>query len=351
MRLISRLRRPGAVLAALACLALAGCSGEPARHSRQYYEYFDTVSTVIGYGSEEEFQRACGLVEETLDAYHRLCHIYQSFHGINNLKTVNDRAGQGPTEVDGRLLDVLSYAQEMYQVTDGACNAAMGAVLSLWHDCREQALAGEEARLPDPDALLRAGEHCRMEDVILDAQASTVELIDPDMSLDLGAVAKGYAAERAAQALEEAGFTGYALSIGGNVRVVGTKPDGSPWVTGIQEPEPDADGAFRLRVGLTDASLVTSGSYERYFEVDGVRWHHIISPETLYPENDYLSVSVLTRDSGLADALSTALFNLSVEEGLSILEGLEGTEACWILADGALRFSPGFSQWVLEEDG
>lgn len=164
-----------------------------------------------------------------MDTYHRLCHIYQSFHGINNLKTVNDRAGQGPTEVDGRLLDVLSYAQEMYQVTDGACNAAMGAVLSLWHDCREQALAGEEARLPDPDALLQAGEHCRMEDVILNAQTSTVELMDPDMSLDLGAIAKGYAAEQAAQALEEAGFTGYALSIGGNVRVIGTKPDGTAW--------------------------------------------------------------------------------------------------------------------------
>lgn len=133
--------------------------------------------------------------------------------------------------------------------------------------------------------------------------------------------------------------------------MVGAKPDGSRGSPASRSRSPDADGAFRLRVGLTDASLVTSGSYQRYFELDGVRWHHIISPETLYPENDYLSVSVLTRDSGLADALSTALFNLSVEEGLSILEGLEKTEACWILADGTLRFSPGFSQWVLDEDG
>ena len=223
----------------------------------------------------------------------------------------------------------------------------MGAVLSVWHDCREAALAGKDVRVPSEDELRNACEHCRIEDLILDPERGTAELADPLMSLDLGAVAKGYAAEMAVRALEQAGFTGYALNLGGNVRTLGTKPGGESWVAGVQEPTESGDGAYRLRMGLTDAALVTSGSYQRYYEADGVRYHHIISPDTLFPRNDFLSVTIRCGDSGLADALSTAVFNMDLAEGTAFLNALEGVDACWILADGSLRMTEGMKKFIL----
>jgi thiamine biosynthesis lipoprotein len=187
-----------------------------------------------------------------------------------------------------------------------------------------------------------------MENMILDFSAGTVELTDEAMRLDLGGIAKGYATEMAARALESAGFTGYALSIGGNVRVVGVKYADEPWVSGIQNPDLESDSAFLAKVALKDMSLVTSGSYQRYFELDGYRYHHIIHPETLRPENEFLSVSILSSDSGVADALSTAVFNMSLEDGLFFIRGLPDTEACWILADGSVYYSDGFEEYLVK---
>lgn len=341
--------RPLAALLAGSLLLLTGCSKAPEKQSRTYYQYFDTVSTVTAYPADEaEFEAACTIVEAVLWDYHRLCDIYYSYEGVNNLKTVNDHAGQGPVEVDSRLLDVLEFARNVEYYTYGNCNAAMGAVFALWHDSRLTAEEGGVPVLPEDAALQAAAGHCRMEDLILDPEGGTVELRDGAMRLDLGGIAKGYATEQAALALEEAGYTGYALSIGGNVRVVGTKPGDEPWVSGIQDPDSSSDSAFVLKVALSEMSLVTSGSYQRYFELDGYRYHHIISPRTLYPENEFLSVTILTQDSGLADAMSTAVFNMPLEEGLAYVNGIPELEACWILADGSLAFSNGFESYIVE---
>ena len=341
------LRRCAALLLVLAlCAGFAGCGGTE-KHEKTWYTWFDTVTTVIGYSSEKDFSAACAVVEDVLERYHRAADIYHEYGGTVNACTVNRLAGQGPVQAAPELLELLAFGREMYALTDGNCNIAMGAVLSIWHDCREAALSGGAARVPGLEELQEAMSHCRIEDLILDEKAGTAELADPLMRLDLGAVAKGYAAEKAAQALEEAGYTGYALNLGGNVRTVGTKPGGDPWVAGVQEPTEDGDSAYRLRVSLSDAALVTSGSYQRFFEVDGVRYHHIISPDTLFPINDYLSVTILCPNSGLADALSTAVFNMDLPEGTAFVNGLEGTEACWILADGSVQYTEGFKNYIL----
>ena len=330
-------------LLAVLLLTFTGC-GAPERRTATYYTYFDTVTTVTGYGSEKEFAAACAIVEDVLSRYHEACDIYHQYSGKINACTVNLQAGNGPMAPEPELLEVLAFGREIYDRTDGMCNIAMGAVLSLWHDCRETALSGGAPSVPSAEALQAAAEHCNIEDLILDMDAGTVELRDPAMTLDLGAVAKGYAAERAVQALTEAGYSGYALNLGGNVRTTGTKADGEPWVAGIQDPAGDD---YLLRVALTDAALVTSGSYQRYYELDGVRYHHIISPETLYPKNDLLSVSILADDSGLADALSTAVFNMPPEHGLNYVNQLEAVEACWVLTDGTIVYSDGFSDYIL----
>lgn len=221
-----RMRR---LLSVLLIIALfggpVGCGSEK-RHDKTYYTWFDTVTTVIGYGSEKDFDHACAILEDVLERYHRAADIYHEYSGMVNACSVNRAAGRGPVAAAPELAELLAFGREVHALTHGQCSVAMGAVLSIWHDCREAALAGETARVPEAEELREAWEHCRIEDLVLDDENGTVELRDPEMRLDLGAVAKGYAAEKAARALENAGFTGYALNLGGNVRTLGAKPGG-----------------------------------------------------------------------------------------------------------------------------
>lgn len=331
---------------ALSSVLLTGCGAK--KQTVTDYTCFDTVTVITGYDTDERFAAASELVLETLRAYHRASDIYHEYAEINNACTLNAAAGGAALSVPPELMELLVFGRTMAERTNGMCNIAMGAVLALWHDCREAALNGETAQLPDSASLAAAAEHCRMEDIVLDEAAGTARLADAEMRVDLGAVAKGYAVERAAQKLAAAGYTGYAISAGGNVRTVGAKPSGS-WIAGIQNPDTGSDIPYLLRVSLDDAALVTSGVYQRYYEVDGVRYHHILSPETLYPKNDFLSVTIRCADSGLADALSTAVFNMPFSDGLDYVNQMGGVEACWILADGTLRFSDGFSDYILED--
>ncbi len=310
---------------------------KPKPQVRSYFNYFDTVSSIYSYkqDGEEVFLSNCAAVTELLDEYHKLFDIYYTYAGMNNLRTVNKNAGIAPVEVDGRLIDFLLYAKEMYTLTGGRVNIAMGAVLKLWHDCREDAEDDPEAaRLPDEAALREAALHTDIDCLIIDREAGTVYLSDPKMSLDVGAIGKGYAAEMAAKALEERGVSSYVLNIGGNLRLIGTHTDGDGWTIGVTNPDRTAED-FAARITVSDTSVVTSGNYERYYTVDGVDYHHIIDPDTLYPAEYFASVTIITKHGGLADALSTALFCMSYDDGMSLLASLEDeVEVIWITSDG-----------------
>ena len=166
------------------------------------------------------------------------------------------------------------------------------------------------------------------------------------MTLDVGAIAKGYAVERVAQMMEDAGMTGYLLNVGGNVRTIGQRSDEEKWSVGIENPGIEGGDDYISYLKISDLSLVTSGSYQRYYVVDGVRYHHIIDPDTLMPGNRYLSVSILASHSGMADGLSTAIFNMPYETGLALIETIEGVEAMWVLTDGTIYTSSGFASYT-----
>ena len=197
--------------------------------------------------------------------------------------------------------------------------------------------------------LQAAAEHCNIDDIVIDEEKSTVFLADPKMSIDVGAVAKGYAVERIAQELIAKGVNNYTLNIGGNIRTIGAKADGKGWVAGIQNPDIFSEDKYLLKVAVADTALVTSGTYQRYYYVGDVKYHHIIDPETLMPKNNFDSVSIITPDSGVADALSTACFNLSLEAGQALIASLENTEAMWVLADGTEVYSEGFLSYLYKE--
>ena len=314
-----------------------------------YFNYFDTVSYVYCYinDSAEQFEDCSADVAVILEEYHQLFDIYNEYTGVNNLCTINKNAGGEPLEVDEKLLDFLLCARELYEKTDGEMNIMLGAVLRLWHDCRELASEDpEKAAAPSPEALAAAAEHTGMQLLEIDEQKRTVRVTDPEASIDVGALGKGYAIERAADYLREEGKLGYVLNVGGNIRIIGTRPDGSGWVTGIKDPANPS--ALAVNLYISDTSCVTSGSYERFFVADGKKYHHIIDPDTLYPAEHFESVSVITPDSGVADCLSTALFCMSYEDGLRLLEAFGDAEALWIDKNGELLMSPGMEKLIHE---
>jgi len=325
-------------------LTFASCSKKVVKekYSNTFFDGFDTVITITAYcETESSFGELFKYSQESFLNYHKLYDIYNSYDGMTNLKDVNDRAGAEAIKVDREIINLLVYAKEMYQKTSGKMNVAMGAVLRLWHDARE-----DGGYIPSMDDLKEASLHCNIDDVVIDEANCTVKFNDPLLKLDVGAVAKGYATEMVAQELSKKGYTSVLINAGGNVKTTAAKPDGTGWVIGIQNPEIKGGEAYVEAISIEANSVVTSGVYERNFTVDGVTYHHIIDPNTLMPENNYLSVTIVTESSALADCLSTAVFNMSLEEGKAFIDKLDGAEAMWILNDKSYEFSSGFEKMI-----
>lgn len=349
-------KRLSFVLALLVLLA-AGCGKAGAtRYQAQFLQLFDTVTTIVGYAdTEAQFRKISEQVRQQLEQYHQLYDIYNDYEGVNNIKTINDNAGIAPVTVDQRIIDLLLFARDIHGQTGGKVNVAMGSVLSLWHDYREAGTEDPaEAALPPMELLRNAAEHTSIEAVLINQEASTVYLTDPAMSLDVGAMAKGYAVEQIARQLESEGVTSLLLSVGGNVRAIGGKiindDNKEPfWTIGIQNPDKASDQADLFAVMIEGLSVVSSGVYERYYTVDDIRYHHIIDPETLMPAGRFAQVTLICPDSGLADALSTYIFSLPAEEGHRLIESIDGVEACWVDSAGDIAYSSGFQDYIKEK--
>lgn len=337
------MKRPLCTL--FAVLLLTGCTGSPPeekQYTATFLTLFDTVTTIVGYADDQEaFSAAAQTIHDELLEYHRLFDIYNEYEGLVNLKTVNNRAGIAPVQVDDRILHLLSDCMEFCASTGGMVNVAMGRVLQLWHRARIDGLNDPfNAKLPDPAALTNAAAHININDIVLNHDASTVFFTDPQLRLDVGAVAKGWSVQRVA----EHAPAGLLISVGGNVCATGPKhKDGTPWVVGIQNPDRSEDYLHTLYV--SGGCVVTSGDYQRSYMVDGKRFHHIIDPNTLYPSTLWRSVSVVCPDSGAADALSTALFLLPQAEGQALLERYRA-EAMWVDEYGGTFYSPGFRNLI-----
>ena len=339
-----------ALCAVLCVVSLCGCGAEEdaAPKGKSYFTYFDTVSYVYSYAgdSAERFDELSAEASAILSEYHRLFDIYHEYEGTVNLCTVNKNAGGEPLCVDEKLIDFLLYTKELYELTNGECNVMLGAVLAPWHECREKATESpESAAIPDAELLAEKAQHTDISLLEIDRENNTVRIADPEAAIDVGAVGKGYATEMAAGRLTELGAESYVLNVGGNIRIIGARPDGTGWVTGVKDPNAP-DSAFALKLNIKDTSCVTSGVYERYFTADGVRYHHIIDKDTLYPAQYYLSLTVLTQNSGLADALSTALFCMPLEDGKALISSINGVQAVWILNDGSIEYTDGAAEMI-----
>ena len=328
----------GAILLLLAVLT-AGCGvKQKSRYTASFLTLFDTVTSIVGYAENEEaFTREVNRIHDELEAYDHLYNIYREYPGTVNLRTVNLHPGE-ILKVDRRIIDLLVFAREADLFSGHRVDAMLGSVLSLWHEAREEGIQNPaEAYLPDENTLREAQKHTGFDLIEIDEENCTVRLLDAQAQLDVGALAKGYAVQRICENIPE----GYLISVGGNVVSTGPKPDGTAWTVGVQDPEGDGQ-TYLHKLSLFKGAVVTSGDYQRLYYVNGSAYHHIIDPETLYPGTKWRAVTVITEDSGIGDALSTALFLMDQGEGIRLLEKY-GAEAVWIQKDGKQLFSPGYT--------
>lgn len=340
-------------IAVIIIYMINGGKSAPVRYSAIFLDAFDTRTEIIGYAADkDEFEKKAEALNEKLILYNNLYDIYNDYEGLNNIKTINDNAGIAPVKVDEEIIDLLIFSKEMYELTDGKINIAMGSVLSIWHEYREAGLNDpDNAALPSKEELEEANKHTDINKLIIDRENSTVFLEDSHMSLDVGSIGKGYGVQRVLEYAKEIGMNHMLISVGGNICALDGHMDGSQWKIGVQNPDLESNEAYIEKVKLYDGKCIaTSGDYQRFYTVDGVKYCHIIDPKTLFPAEYFPAVSIITDDSGYADALSTSVFNMSLEEGMYFVNSLDGVEAMWVLFDGSICYSDHFNEYLSEDN-
>lgn len=333
------------LLSLFVLLSFASCAGSgSASYSRDFLDLFDTASSITAADSSQQaFDAHYETVYNELKTYSELFDIYNSYGDLVNLKYINENAAKAPVKADKKIIDLLLWGKEAYEISGGRVNIAMGAVLSIWHDAREYGIANpDSAYLPDMETLKEKSAHTDINDLVIDEKASTVYFADAEMSLDVGAVAKGYICEKISGFITENKIWQSALiNLGGNVKTLGFKnADGkTPYNIGIEDPN---GGHLAVVNAANGVSVVTSGDYQRYYTVNGEKYCHIISPDTLMPAQGIRSVSIISEDSALADVLSTTLFQMQPQDALAFLKTVEGCEAVIMDQNGEIYRSEGF---------
>ena len=317
------IKKLSAVLTASALL-LTGCSG--AKSSTQTDQ--DLTYTDMLFDTVIKIQILDPADESILDGLKKLCEKYDTMLSTTNtdseLYKLNHANGQ-PFTVSSETANLIQEGIHYSELSGGAFDLTIEPVSALWD------FKADKPTVPSSDAIAQAVSHVDYTKV--DIQDNTVTLEDPEAGIDLGAIAKGYIADQVKTYLKKQGIKHAIINLGGNVDVIGTKPDGSKYNIGIQKPF-DESGEAITSVQLKDQTVVTSGIYERYFKKNGKLYHHILDPQTGYPcENNLYSVSIITDSSTKADALSTTCFLLGYEKGMELIQSMDGVEAIFITDD------------------
>lgn len=317
-------RYPVCILLLLVTAVFAGChtkntSGPPATRTGFFFDTFiqislyDTADETILDGCMELANRYEGLLSRTKEH--------------TDIRRINEAKGAAVT-VDSETVALLQTALSYAERTNGVFDPTIGAVSSLWNFSQEP-----KGPVPEDSVIREALLHVGYEKLHVDAEKNTVQLEDPDMRLDLGAIAKGYIADRIKEFLLSKGVKSALINLGGNVLAIGEKPGGEAFRVGVQKPF-DTQGSVITTVSVKDKSLVSSGNYERCFEEDGVLYHHILDPATGYPsDSGILGVTILADRSVDADALSTICFLMGPQRAMELIEQTEGAEALLITGD------------------
>jgi len=253
---------------------------------------------------------------------------------------INQMAGQGFSKVSPDTFFVIEKGLYYAKLSEGKFDITVGPLVELW------GIGTDHARLPGSEEIREVLPLVDFTKVEINEEDRSVFLKQPGMAIGVGGVAKGYAADEAAKVLRQNGITQGTINLGGNILVLGTKPDGSLWRIGIQNPFFKTRGSIMATVEVKDKTLVTSGPYERYFEEDGKIYHHILDTESGYPvDNELMSVTIIADSSIDADALSTAVFAMGLKRGMSFVEKLDNVDAIFITKDYKVYVTSGAKEY------
>ena len=322
-----------ALLLTLVCaLSLTGCASAQQKKQTAIGFYLDTVITLTAYVDDaavlNDALEECGRYERLLS---------RTVEG-SDVWRINHAQGQ-PVEVSGETVELLETARQVSALSGGMFDVTIAPVSTMWD------FTSGAAVVPDAGAIARAAALVDYTRVEIDGNRVT---LPEGMMIDLGGIAKGYIADAVKGYLEDRGVKSAILSFGGNIVAIGMKPDGSPWRVGIQDIDRPT-GEYMLVARNFGGSTVTSGIYERGFDLDGVRYHHILDPNTGWPiQNELASVTIFSQSSMWGDALATSAFALGTEAGIAMIEGLEDIEAVFIARDRTPSYTSGAGEYMVE---
>lgn len=313
----------------LCCMFTTSCSQEPVDGTRFL---FNTICTLTVYSEENPDESAEEIIEGAFD----LCEEYENMFSRtiegSDIDRINNSNGQ-PVEVSPDTVDIIGEAVRYGEISGGAFDITTAPLSILWD------FEGDAPSVPpagEIEELLKTVDYTKIR-----VEGSTVTLEPPAKAIDLGAIAKGYITDRLVEYLTDKGVTSAIISLGGNIYAIGTS-DGRPFRIGVQDPAGEG-GAILGYVEISNKSVVTSGDYQRFFVQDGKVYHHILDPETGYPtDNGLASVTIISDRSTDGDALSTSCFVLGLEDGMELVNGIDGVEAIFVDHDGNMYFSDGF---------
>lgn len=319
----------GAVIILLAAVLACGCTGKP-KSIRQTELALGTVCSISLFDSGEQ-----ALLPASFSLISELENKISKNIPDSEISALNRSAGVSPAVLSKPVFELLTMAQKYSILSEGMFDVTIDPVVELW------GIGTDHAAVPDQASLIHAVSLVDYRKLMLDMEKRSAFLPEPEMAVDLGGIAKGYVADQVRDFLLEHGSKGGLIDLGGNILAFGKKPDGSVFRIGIQDPFGGRGSPIGV-VTLDEGSLVTSGIYERYFEQDGKRYHHIFDVRTGLPvDNNLAGVSILTRESAVGDALSTAVFALGLEKGMALVERTGGVDAVFITKDKEVYISSG----------
>jgi FAD:protein FMN transferase len=271
-------------------------------------------------------------MQVAFDEIKRLEQLLSTWRSDSELSRVNQEAGRRPVQVSSETLELVTRSLELGRLTLGGFNIALGPAIDAWSITERQ-------RIPDDEELQRLKPLVDWTSIQLNKEARTIYLPHEGMRIDVGGIGKGYAADRAVEEMKRAGAAGGSVALSGDIKTFGVLPDQNGFPVGIRHPR--EEGALITVIDLKNEAISTAGDYERFFERDGVRYHHILDTHTLQPARTCQSVTVIAKEGTVADGLDTGIFVLGPEQGMALVERLPGVEAIIIDQEGKITVSSG----------
>lgn len=318
-------------------LTISGCGDNSSYTSKETlpitenYFIFDTVVSVKVYDervNNDHFEHIENIMKHIDQTMNR-------FQTESEVAKINQLAGESAVKVSEDTFHIIQVAKDYAIRSGGKFDPTIGPLVDLW------AIGNGGSTVPSTEAIDSAMQLVAYDKLLLDEINKTVQLVEKGMTLDLGAIAKGYAADVIAQYLQEEDFSSAIIDLGGNIVAMGRKPNNTAWSIGIQSPEENR-GAYLGTLSVENKTIVTSGVYERYFIYEDKQYHHVLDPYTGYPaSNELVSATIITDQSMHADAMSTTVFLLGLEEGRKFIEEIENTEAIFVTYDKKVYVTSG----------